>query len=207
MTAQVAAVAAFGLRTGHELPASLADESFHQLLRGCEQHRLLGLLGSAVRGGALSLTSEQTAELEQLWRASLTHDVRVERMLLRAVGALDRAGIDSRVLKGVALAHTVYDDPATRVFGDVDLLVPGHELSRAARVLESALAADRPMPEVRPRFDDRFGKGVMLKVDDLELDLHRTFVEGAYGLTVKLADLFAPPYRFPLGVVELESLP
>ena len=47
----------------------------------------------------------------------------------------------------------------------------------------------------------------MLKVGALELDLHRTFVEGAYGLTVDLDDLFAPPYRFPLGVSELEALP
>jgi hypothetical protein len=41
----------------------------------------------------------------------------------------------------------------------------------------------------------------------LELDLHRTFVDGAFGLTVQLDDLFAPPYRFPLGVCELEALP
>ena len=47
----------------------------------------------------------------------------------------------------------------------------------------------------------------MLNVGALELDLHRTFVEGAYGLTVDLDDLFAPPYRFALGVTELEALP
>ena len=138
MTSEVAAVAAFGLRTGHELPASLSDERFQALLAGCEQHRLLGFLGSAVSVGALALSLDQTEELEQRWRAWLTHDVRVEHMLLQAVGALDRAGIDSRVLKGVALAHTVYDDPASRVFGDVDLLVPGHELSRAAGALEAS---------------------------------------------------------------------
>ena len=90
---------------------------------------------------------------------------------------VDRAGIESRVLKGVALAHTAYDDPADRVFADVDLLVPGDELTRAATVLTAALGAERPVPEIRPGFDDRFGKEAMLKVDGLELDLHRTFVE------------------------------
>jgi hypothetical protein len=31
-------------------------------------------------------------------------------------------------------------------------------------------------------------------------------VEGAFGLTVGLDDLFGPPYRFPLGKYELETL-
>ena len=45
-------------------------------------------------------------------------------MLLRALEVLAAAGIPSRVLKGVALAHTAYPQPELRVFGDVDLLVP-----------------------------------------------------------------------------------
>ena len=32
-------------------------------------------------------------------------------------------------------------------------------------------------------------------------------MEGALGLTIQLDDLFAPPYRFPLGITELEALP
>jgi hypothetical protein len=62
-------------------------------------------------------------------------------------------------------------------------------------------------PELHKGFDDRFGKEAMLVVGGVELDLHRTFVEGAFGLTVRLDDLFAPPYRFPVGMYELEALP
>ena len=95
-----------------------------------------------------------------------------------------------------------------RVFGDVDLLVPGRHFTRAATVLADALPGVRAMPELRPGFDDRFGKEVMLRVRGaLEVDLHRTFVDGALGLTVDLDDLFAPPYRFPLGKYEMEALP
>ncbi len=47
----------------------------------------------------------------------------------------------------------------------------------------------------------------MIRVGAVEVDVHRTFVEGAYGLTVDLSDLFAPPYRFPLGGYELDALP
>lgn len=208
MTIGAPTIAAYGLPSCHAIkPSVLGAEEFATLLSGCESHRLLGLLAKAVREGALDLSDEQEATFEEKYRAWLTHAIRVERLLLEATAALDRAGIQSRVLKGVALAHTAYDDPSERVFGDVDLLVPGAELTRSSEVLAETLDGERPQPELRPGFDDRFGKEVMLRVRSLELDLHRTFVEGAYGLTVHLDDLFAPPYRFPLGVYELEALP
>jgi hypothetical protein len=208
MTIAASAIAAYGLPSAATLDrVALHDDEFRSLLNSCENHRLLGLLAKAVRDDAILLSDDQEAEFEELYRAWLTHALRVERLLLEATAALDRGGIPSRVLKGVALAHTAYDDPSERVFGDVDLLVPADRLTRAAEVLAAEFDAERPQPELRPGFDDRFGKEVMLRIRSLELDLHRTFVEGAYGLTVKFDDLFAPPYRFPLGVTELEALP
>jgi hypothetical protein len=208
MTIAASAIAAHGLPSRHTIDdAEMTDAEFGALIRECEQHRLLGLLAKAIRDEAVSLAPEHEATFEETYRAWLTHALRVERLLLRATAALDGAGIPSRVLKGVALAHTAYDDPSERVFGDVDLLVPGAQLTRSSEVLAIALGGRRPQPELRPGFDDRFGKEVMLEIGALELDLHRTFVEGAYGLTIGLDDLFAPPYRFPLGVTELEALP
>ena len=120
---------------------------------------------------------------------------------------LDRAGIPSRVLKGVAfVAHGLRRSERTRLRRRRPARA-GIALTRSSEVLADRLDGERPQPELRPGFDDRFGKEVMLRVGSLELDLHRTFVEGAYGLTVHLDDLFAPPYRFPLGVTELEALP
>ena len=85
--------------------------------------------------------------------------------------------------------------------------MPGDRLRQSAEVLAEYFGAERAQPELRPGFDDRFGKEVMIRVGPLELDLHRTFVEGAFGMTVELDDLFAPPYRFPLGGHELDALP
>jgi Uncharacterised nucleotidyltransferase len=122
-------------------------------------------------------------------------------------GALDDAGVEYRVFKGVALANTVYVDPALRVFADVDVLVPTPDFGRAARVLEFALGARRALPELRPGFDARFGKEAMLRtVNGLELDLHRTFVDGGFGLRIDLDDLFASPRRFALGSREVATL-
>jgi hypothetical protein len=195
------------LPTRHLLLQRLELDEFGALLAACERHRTLGQLAAVVRDGVLSLEPEQHAALEETYRAWLTHALRVERVVIEATRVLDRARIPSRVLKGVALAHTTYDDPDDRVFGDVDLLVPAAQFSRAASALADALGGERAQPELRAGFDDRFGKEIMLRVRDLELDLHRTFVEGAYGMTVDLDDLFAPPYRFRLGVCELEALP
>jgi hypothetical protein len=202
------AVAAYGLRSAHEGGGlDGRPDQFAVLVRECEQHRLLGLLARAVHDGALDPAPEDRAELEVLFQSWLGHDVRVERVLLRARACLWRAGIPSRALKGVALAHTAYPDPAVRVFGDVDLLVPSGRMTEAVDALQREFATTRVQPELAPGFDDRFGKEVMMRCGDVELDVHRIFVEGALGLTIDTDELFAPPMRFALGGMELEALP
>jgi hypothetical protein len=205
MTAAGAAIAAYGLRTAH--PDASAPGDFGALLAECERERLLGLLARAVRDDRIAVTDEEYEKFEDVFRGWLTHALRVERLLIDATIALDHAGIESRVLKGVALSHTAYADSADRVFGDVDVLVPSDRLRDAAQVLADRFDAPGAPPELRRGFDDRFGKEAMIRVGAVELDVHRTFVEGAYGLTVELPDLFAPPYRFPLGGHELDALP
>ena len=206
------AVAMYGLPSDLALPdAPLSDEEFGELFDRCEDDRLVGLLAAAVRDGALQVSDTARDTLEEEWQRWLAHDLRIERLLLDTLHELAGAGIPARVLKGVALAHTAYTDPALRVFGDADVLVPGPHFTRAAALLAARLDARRYLPELRPGFDDRFGKEVMLRValdsGPLELDLHRVFVDGAFGLTIDVDDLFAPPYRFALGSFELEALP
>jgi Uncharacterised nucleotidyltransferase len=209
MTIAAAAVAVYGLPSALELPArEISDDEFGALFDACEHDRLLGLLAHAVRDGALRVSDDARALLEEELQRWLAHDLRVEQLLLDALHELAAASIPARVLKGVALAHTTYRDPAARVFGDADVLVPSAQFTRAAEILIASLSATRAMPELRPGFDDRFGKEILLRLrGSLELDLHRVFVDGALGLTIDLDDLFAPPYRFALGSFELETLP
>ena len=186
----------------------LDDDEFSRLLLECEHHRLLGLLGAAVQDEAVQVTPGQHDDLEHLLQAWLAHALRVERLLLDATAALDAAGLEHRVLKGAALAHLAYPDPAWRVFGDLDLLVPGPGLTKAVGVLERALGVSRVEAELRPGFDDRFGKEALLQAPGgPELDLHRTFAQGALGLTVELGDLFVPGQPFTLGGRPLQALP
>ncbi|MDJ0641439.1 MAG: nucleotidyltransferase family protein [Erythrobacter sp.] len=59
----------------------------------------------------------EQARLQSFWE--LSH----KRMLADLIEALDLAGIDALVLKGSALAYSVYPEPALRRRGDSDLLI------------------------------------------------------------------------------------
>jgi len=203
------AIAAYGLSGGPPLPdGAFTDSEFAGLLAQCERHGLLGHLGVAARGGHLRLQAGQRDELELCLQSWLAHSLRLERLLIDALECLADAGVETRVLKGVALAHSVYPEPSWRVFRDVDVLVPAHDFSTAVRALENGVAVVREEPEIRAGFDARFGKEALLRTGQgLEFDLHRTFVEGALGLTVHLTDLFAPPDPFDLAGHQVATLP
>jgi hypothetical protein len=205
----LAACAAYGLPTSNHLPRGpLGHNAFTALVAQAEYHRLLGFLGAAVRDGALVVDPDQHADLEEKLEGWLAHALRLEALLLSTIEQLERAGVDYRVFKGVALANTTYEDPSLRVFADVDVLVPSSDFAVAASLLDTTLGAHRAVPELRPGFDSRFGREAMLRSPSgLELDVHRTFVDGAYGLTVELDDLFGTPRVFTLGDRDVATFP
>ena len=184
----------------------LDDASWRALLRTVREQRLCGLLARTISDEALPATPEQVHEALELAAASAATAVIVERSLIDAAGVLDRAGIDYRVLKGASLAHTAYPDPALREFGDVDFLFLSHVLNDAVDVL-CAAGAHRRNAELRPNFDARFAQGTTL-IDrfGIELDLHRTFVDGPYGQTLDAADVFDHTTAFSVGGRELLGL-
>lgn len=190
----------------HEAPNHVDRFQWTAFLSACEDHRLLGLLADTVRCGTIVLDEPQSEMLERRFRDWLVHDLAVEQVVCRAVEALELEGIEARVLKGVALANMVYPDPAWRVFGDIDLLVRSRDLGRAAHCLASVLGAERELPELRPGFDEQFGREVLMRCGAVEIDLHRTLVDGPFGLAVRLDDLFADPLRFTIGGRELLGL-
>jgi hypothetical protein len=69
------------------------------------------------------------------------------------------------------------------------------------------LAGVRAEPELRPGFDDRFGREAMVRVGAIEVDLHRTFVNGAYGTRIDTAPIFAEPDRIHLAGRPVRVLP
>lgn len=166
-------------------------------------HRLVGLLAEVVRSGALPVSSAQHAEVSELVERWMVADLALERFALDVHEALRHHQIDHRFLKGLALAHRWYERPDLRVFGDIDVTINAADIPTAFDLL-AEVAGPRMEPELRPGFDVEFGKGATFKsAIGNELDVHRTLVWGAYGLTVVPADLFDAPTSIRVASVEL----
>jgi hypothetical protein len=78
------------------------------------------------------------------------HNLLLYGDLIRALRALSEAGIPAIVLKGAALADTIYPSIADRPMNDVDLLVRLADRDRARAALEGA--GYHFLPEPRQRF-------------------------------------------------------
>lgn len=193
-------IAGFGLQNGDDPgPVTVPSLAWDWLLPHLSQQRLTGLALASAESRWLELTPEQEAKLLERHRSAMMQALSLERWTVRLSAAFEDAGINSVVLKGSSLAHTVYPDPSWRPFADLDLLVQGRDWRRACTVL-SELGFRRDLPEPRPGFDERFGKAAAHTAPDgLSLDLHRTLVLGPFGLWMDPAELFDRAIPFSVG--------
>jgi len=184
----------------------LGEQSWAAVLAAARTHRLTGLLDAATGDGALPATQSQVRQARAAHRTALLRVLALERELVAVVGLLDGAGVESRVLKGSAVAHLDYPDPALRSFNDLDVLVRARDVDRAAAALAAA-GFNRTLAEPRPGFDRRFDKGMTLVPPaGYELDLHRTFVLGPWGVLVDLDRLWDEGQEFRVGGRRVRAL-
>jgi len=161
------------------------DEGWPALLASIVHHRLSGLAVAAAEHGALTLATTQRAELQDRHREAMLCALALERNLFDLASALEDAAIRFVVLKGPAVAHVAYPDPAWRPFGDIDLLVASDRFEAACRIL-AELGYRRSFVDPRPGFAARFGKGAAhVGPDGLEADLHRLLADGPFGYWVE----------------------
>jgi hypothetical protein len=203
----IGAVASYGLPGAGRLPdAPLAAESWRAVMDLATRDRLTPLLAGAVAEGALPSTARQQAQAAAAHEQAMRLCVLLERALLQTAATLAGAGIGFRVLKGPAVAHLDYADPAQRAFGDVDVLVESTAYDDALAALRAS-GARRRFTEVRPGFDRRWGKGACLVAGDgTQIDVHRTFVAGPFGLAMDLDELFAASEWVAIGGVDIPAL-
>ena len=201
-------VAAFGLRGDGRVgePIVFSDHAWSLFLGRLVHQRLTGLAVAAAEAGAIELRGAQLAQLIDRQREAMTLSLTLERRLLGLVPALDANGIDYAVLKGPAVAHSRYPDPAWRPFGDLDILVRSRQLDRACELL-SDLGLRRVFPEPRPGFVVRFGNTVLHRDDaGIEIDLHHTLVAGPFGQWIEPDQLLSDLATFHLGGKEIKRL-
>jgi hypothetical protein len=201
-------IASFGLRAGDRdaTPIAVGTELWQPALGLFKQDRITGFALAAAEAGLLDLSAQQMDELLEAHRNAMLTPLAVERALLDVASEFDRVSVEFVVLKGPALAHTVYPDPAWRYFGDLDLLVRGDDWTRTCKVLED-LGYRRGLPEPRAGFDRRFGKASEFRREGgIEIDLHRTLVVGPFGLWIEPDRLFEATTVLPLWGRELRRL-
>lgn len=203
-----AKVAAYGLVGAADPPVGLELDAgdWNRILGEATTGRFTGLLAAMALDGALSLSDAQADALADAHLSSLGRDLLAERTLLWGIQCLDDAGVDHRVLKGAAVAHLDYPDPALRSFADADILVDSDCWERALRSFVDA-GARRTTKEPRPGWDRRFAKGAtLLSPDGFEVDLHRTLATGPFGFTVQTDDLWSSPETFELGSRKVRTI-
>jgi hypothetical protein len=202
------AVAAHGLegRTLALPTAPVGPPAWAHLMAVARHERITGLLLNAVLAGDLAVTPDQAEEAKLAHRASMATALMLEATLIETAATLGEAGIDLRVLKGPAVAHLDYPDPALRSFGDIDLLVRSSQFDDAVAALVSA-AHRRKFPEPRPGFDRRFSKGsCLVHPGGYEIDIHRTLAMGPYGLGLKVDELRRRSSAFELAGLRFDAL-
>jgi hypothetical protein len=139
------------------------DIDWERLLALAAKHRLLPLLYTRLQelDGA-RIPEAVMVRAQSAYYASLRSNVLLQHELAQIVGSLHEEGVEVIVLKGGALAWTVYASPALRPMVDLDLLVRPEHIERVGRVLEalefhrSESLAARMVP-----FQERFGGGAM----------------------------------------------
>lgn len=182
-------------------PLELAGGSWAAVRSRMFTGNVPGLLAASVEGGELSLEDPARQELFDQMVVRLVNDLRAEAESIRVVALLRSASVECVVLKGLAVAHLDYPDPAQRSTTDVDLLVRGVDIERATVALTEA-GYRRDLPERRPGFDRRFAKDVtFFGPRRVEVDLHRTLLRGPFGAAIDLAELWS--HQEPLEVGDL----
>ena len=162
-------------------------------------HRVIGPTMAAVRRGSVVLTDTQIETLDDIHVECLRRSLVIERMLLDVLPTFDEVGARLVLLKGTALAHLDYDDPADRTFEDADVLVDARHLDELLGVL-ALKGYVRDLPARRLDWDRRFAKDItMVSPWGPELDVHRTLVAGAFGFWIDLEDIHDSAISFSLA--------
>ncbi len=190
-------LASVGLPGAGSDALQVPEEDWPRLLAYVARQRITGLAEVEVRAGTLVVTEPQRAELEERHREAMAMVLLLDHLLEELSSAMAEAGVPTIVLKGPAVASTFYPDRAWRSYGDLDLLVAADDWRGACEVLVRR-GFRRIIPEPRPGFDERFGKGASFEdARKLQVDLHRTLAMGPFGLWIDPGALLAGTTDFP----------
>jgi len=177
---------------------SLDDHEWPRLPSDADAHQLAPLLEWLTRGTESSVPLAVRTQLRALvLRQAAWHRVRTAAAT-EILDALARSSIPTLVLKGAALAWTIYPSPALRPMTDIDLLVDRSDAAKAQTVI-CQLGFDAALPR-------RFGGHAhhlpsATRVDGglpIIVEIHLDALTRDSGQSIAPANLVEPPRRFLL---------
>ena len=151
-------------------PTSLSPDEWRRLFEWASAGKILGLLHAAAPD-LLVLDDEQQHELRSASVASVATSMMVESSVAPVADALERAGVDWRLLKGAATSHLLYSRPGSRTISDVDLLVRPMDLGLALEALGS-VAATGPNVAYGPASATAQKEYLITDTNGVEIDVH-----------------------------------
>jgi hypothetical protein len=116
--------------------ASSEDWRPQDVVDAADEHGVAALVADALQSVTAPAAALRDA-LEPSVARAVARDLLVRRELARLLGAMDAAGVPALVIKGSALAYTVYQHPWERQRTDTDLIVHPGMVAAASRVLET----------------------------------------------------------------------
>jgi len=186
-------------------PVVVHDDDGFGFVEELGRERVLGVAVRALEAGELHLGAEAAERLTAQHDTVMAQTLRIELLALRTSQLLADRGVDHRLLKGAALAHSAGFSPSERSFRDVDVLVQSDDIDETVAMLQ-AVGAVRLQPELREGFDRRFGKSVTLRLDDGEIDVHRIVAPGPFGVWMRPGDLFVLKEQIAVAGVSIPTL-
>jgi hypothetical protein len=182
---------------------ALAAQPWQQLLTMLSRELALGLALLAADSGALIVTAEQRSDLIE--RLALARDRRsaADRCLDEVVASLDREGIETCVLHGVATAALDYDEPGLRLYDTVHLLLPPMRREEAVTALVERGVLRPHGPKRRAK---RQSSLMHLSTDGVRVVFYTSLTPRNFGAAVEASDLLSSRVTFTPGSVECSAL-
>lgn len=203
LVTQVASIGLAGSTPVDGIRVAGADAA--EFVAELDRQRIVGLGLWATERGELHIEEESLQRLRDRHDMAMAQTMRIELTAKRVSDALTERGIRHRLLKGAALAHSIYGDASLRSFRDVDVLIPSDGIDDAVGVL-AGMGASRSSPELRPGFDRRFAKSVTMRLDDVEVDVHRLLAPGPFGVWMRPNDLFVMKDHLDIAGTSIPTL-
>jgi hypothetical protein len=193
------------------VPSAVSDDDWQQLSHRARVEGVAPLLHSRLRaaGVAEEVPEPARTELQRAYYQAAAVNTRVYHVIPPLLQALRGAGISVLALKGIYLAEHVYSNIASRPVGDIDLLVPPDQLTRAAQVLDGA-GCTIPVPYVwqsaRIAATHHHLAPRQLPGGETWVELHRDLAPPALAVDMDLAGVWDRAAPTQVGGVEVQAM-